>query len=167
MVRSRAQLAAENLFFRKQLACYIERQVRPRRTDNASRMTLVLPVSIRRMARALDDCASRYARALAPRSLSLVLAPKVPSTWAPSHSHGVGATHRRDGDKQPYLGRGAYRGGTSAVRPSLRLSVCQFARCLPRTTVGCAAPSRYSMIAIRSWRTWRPPWTCHGSPLLL
>ncbi len=42
MSRSRAQLAAENLFLRKQLACYIERQVRPRRTDNASRITLVL-----------------------------------------------------------------------------------------------------------------------------
>jgi len=42
MFRSRAQLAAENLFLRKQLACYIERQVRPRRTDNASRIALVL-----------------------------------------------------------------------------------------------------------------------------
>jgi hypothetical protein len=42
MVRSRAQLAAENLFLRKQLACYVERQVRPRRTDNASRIVLVL-----------------------------------------------------------------------------------------------------------------------------
>jgi len=42
LFQSRAQLAAENVFLRKQLACYIERQVRPRRTDNASRMTLVL-----------------------------------------------------------------------------------------------------------------------------
>ena len=42
MVRSRTQLAAENLFLRKQLACYIERQVRPRRADNASRIALVL-----------------------------------------------------------------------------------------------------------------------------
>jgi hypothetical protein len=42
MVRSRTQLAAENLFLRKQLACYIERQVRPRRTDDASRIALAL-----------------------------------------------------------------------------------------------------------------------------
>jgi len=42
MLRSRTQLVAENLFLRKQLACYIERQVRPRRTDNASRVALVL-----------------------------------------------------------------------------------------------------------------------------
>jgi hypothetical protein len=32
---------SENLFLRKQLACYLERQVRPHRTDNASRITLV------------------------------------------------------------------------------------------------------------------------------
>jgi hypothetical protein len=42
MSRSRAQLVAENLFLLKQVACYIERQVRPRRTDNASRIALVL-----------------------------------------------------------------------------------------------------------------------------
>ena len=41
MLRSRTQLAAANLFLRKQLACYIERQVRPRRTDNASRVAFV------------------------------------------------------------------------------------------------------------------------------
>jgi hypothetical protein len=35
--RPRAQLAAENLFMRKQIACYLERQVRSHRTDNASR----------------------------------------------------------------------------------------------------------------------------------
>jgi putative transposase len=40
--QSRAQLAAENLFLRKQLACYIERKVRPRRADNPTRVALVL-----------------------------------------------------------------------------------------------------------------------------
>jgi putative transposase len=39
--RSRIGLAAENLFLRKQLALYIERQVTPRRTDDATRITLV------------------------------------------------------------------------------------------------------------------------------
>jgi hypothetical protein len=39
--RSHAQLAAENLFLRKQLALYVERQVKPRRADNATRITLV------------------------------------------------------------------------------------------------------------------------------
>src|SRR5438067_13181171 len=37
---SRAQLSAENLFLRKPLALYMERQMKPRR-DDATRMTLV------------------------------------------------------------------------------------------------------------------------------
>src|SRR5215475_9591822 len=40
-LRSHAQLAAENLFLRKQLALYMERQVKPRRADDATRITLV------------------------------------------------------------------------------------------------------------------------------
>ena len=40
-VGSRAQLSAENLFLRKQLALYVERQVKPRRADDATRITLV------------------------------------------------------------------------------------------------------------------------------
>ena len=41
MLRSRAQLAAENLFLRKQLALYVERRVKPRRANDATRITLV------------------------------------------------------------------------------------------------------------------------------
>ena len=40
--RSRTRLAAENLFLRKQLALYVERQVKPRRADDATRITLVI-----------------------------------------------------------------------------------------------------------------------------
>jgi len=39
--RTRAALIAENLFLRKQLAFYQERQVRPRRLTNAARLSLV------------------------------------------------------------------------------------------------------------------------------
>jgi len=41
-VRSQSQLAAENLFLRKQLALYRERPVKPRRADDATRITLVM-----------------------------------------------------------------------------------------------------------------------------
>ena len=41
VVRSRAHLAAQNLFLRKQLALYLEREAKPRRADNAMRITLV------------------------------------------------------------------------------------------------------------------------------
>jgi len=40
--RSRSQLAAENLFLRKQLALYRERRVKPRRADDATRVSLVV-----------------------------------------------------------------------------------------------------------------------------
>ena len=39
--RPHAQLVAENLFLRKQLALYVERQVKPRRADDATRVALV------------------------------------------------------------------------------------------------------------------------------
>src|SRR5262245_26041807 len=39
--RSHTQLAAENLFLRKQLALYLERQATPRRANDATRITLV------------------------------------------------------------------------------------------------------------------------------
>src|SRR5262245_15931092 len=41
VTRSRTQLAAANLFLRKQLALYLERQTKPRRAGNATRITLV------------------------------------------------------------------------------------------------------------------------------
>lgn len=41
MSRSHAHLAAENLFLRKQLALYLERQVKPRQADDATRLTLL------------------------------------------------------------------------------------------------------------------------------
>jgi transposase InsO family protein len=41
MLPSRATLVAENLFLRKQLALYLERQVRPHRADDATRIALV------------------------------------------------------------------------------------------------------------------------------
>jgi putative transposase len=41
-VRLRTALAAENLFHRKQLALYRERQVKPRRASDRMRLRLVL-----------------------------------------------------------------------------------------------------------------------------
>ena len=41
-LRPKASVAAENLFLRKQLALYQERQVKPRRADNITRLILVV-----------------------------------------------------------------------------------------------------------------------------
>ena len=40
LLRSRSALAAENLFLRKQLTFFVERERPPRRTDNATRLTM-------------------------------------------------------------------------------------------------------------------------------
>ena len=40
LCRSRSALAAENLFLRKQLTFFVERKQAPRRTDNATRVTM-------------------------------------------------------------------------------------------------------------------------------
>ncbi len=40
LLRSRSALAAENLFLRKQLTFFVEREQTPRRTDNATRFTM-------------------------------------------------------------------------------------------------------------------------------
>ena len=75
--RSRARLAAENLFLRKQLACYVERKVRPReRTmrrvshsfccpDSSRRSTPRLPL---RTARGLSFCGAQPSVGPFPRN---------------------------------------------------------------------------------------------------
>jgi hypothetical protein len=39
-MRSHTRLAAENFFLRKQLSFYVERRIKPRRLDDATRLTL-------------------------------------------------------------------------------------------------------------------------------
>ena len=61
---SRAQLAAQNLFLRKQVALYQERRTKPRRPNPATRVTLVL------LSRCLDW-----------RSLIMVVQPDILIRW--------------------------------------------------------------------------------------
>ena len=42
LVRSQSVLAAENLFLRKQLTFFVEREQTPRRTENATRFTMAV-----------------------------------------------------------------------------------------------------------------------------
>src|SRR5713226_4821615 len=46
VARAHSQLAAQNLFLRKQLTFYVERQLKPRRADDATRITLVALTSL-------------------------------------------------------------------------------------------------------------------------
>jgi hypothetical protein len=64
-VPTRAALAAENLFLRKQLALYIERKAKPRRADDATRITLVrLELRILTPNRGFGNVARRLASVL-------------------------------------------------------------------------------------------------------
>ena len=63
-MRSRAQLAAENLFLRKQLALYQERRLKPRRADDATRIVL-----------------AGLSRFLAWRQLLLIVKPETLIRW--------------------------------------------------------------------------------------
>jgi hypothetical protein len=59
-LQSRAQLAAENLFLRKPLALYLERQVRPRRRRRDSHRAGRI-VAVGRLASIAGDRQARYA----------------------------------------------------------------------------------------------------------
>jgi len=81
MCQSRTRLAAENLFLRKQLACYLERQVRPRRTDNGSRITLVLLSQFVTWRDLVTNRAPGDIHALAQRGLLPLLAVEIAPAW--------------------------------------------------------------------------------------
>ena len=104
----RAQLAAENLFLRKQLALYQERCVKPRRADAATRVILVLLSRLLERALAPDGGPARHADSLAPPGLATVLAVDI-SARPPADSCRPETTDRRDGTGEPDLGRAADR----------------------------------------------------------
>ena len=100
-VTSRPQLAAENLFLRKQLAVYQERRVKPRRADSATRVILV------RLSRVLDwrsllTVVKRHAHPVASSGLAAVLAKEVEART--TDSAGCAAPDRHDGAGRPDLG---------------------------------------------------------------
>ena len=121
-LRSHARLAAENLFLRKQLALYFEREAKPRRASNATRLTLVV-----------------LARFIEWRAVLTIVQPDTLVRW---HRHAFrlfwrwtsrrrgrpripetpSAPDRGDGDRESDLGRGAHRRGTAGQARDLRFS---------------------------------------------
>jgi hypothetical protein len=80
-LHSHTRLAAENLFLRKQLAFYLERETKPRRASDATRVTLVLLgelsprtfCAFRREFRAELQCARGAVCSLSQRGMSALL----------------------------------------------------------------------------------------------
>jgi putative transposase len=67
-------VAAENLFLRRQLAMYVERGVKPRRPDLATRVSLALLSSLFDWRTSLVVVASRNTHPLASRGLPAAVA---------------------------------------------------------------------------------------------
>src|SRR5215831_3064428 len=85
ILQPRAALAAENLFLRKQLALYLERQVKPQRARKATRLAWVL------LSRLFRGASSNHRQAgdlrpLASARISVVLEVEIeaPRTASPS-----------------------------------------------------------------------------------
>ena len=92
---SRAQLAAENLFLRKQVALYQERRTKPRRPDPATRVTLVLLVTMAGLAFLAHRGATGYPHSMASTGLAAVLALEIPCRPAANSDRSAAADHRR------------------------------------------------------------------------
>ena len=75
--RSHAALRAENIFLRKQLALYLEREVKPRRATDATRLSMVLFSRLFAWQKALVNVKPVTFLSLASKRLSPTLAMEV------------------------------------------------------------------------------------------
>ena len=103
MCRSRVHLAAENLFLWKQLACYLERQARPQRTDNASRITPALMSHLIEW-RELVTIVRPDTFVRCHRELYRLFWRAKFTTWSSPHSRRSSAAHCGHGGGQSHLG---------------------------------------------------------------
>src|SRR5262245_13292082 len=116
-VRSRAQLSAENLFLKKQLALYVERPVKPRRADDATRIALVALsrlIDWRRILTIVQPATlirwHRKGCRLFALEVATARATARPGRRAtPDHGHGLGESHvGRRADRRRVAGKARY-----------------------------------------------------------
>lgn len=100
-------LAAENLFLRKQLALYHERNVKPGRATNATRITFVWLGRLVRLATGPRYSPTCDFYPLASTRVSPVLALAIAS-WTPSTLAGAPSPHSSYGPREPYMGPRAH-----------------------------------------------------------
>jgi hypothetical protein len=108
-VHSHSALAAENLFLRKQLAMFQERNVKPRRADEATRWMMATLSRMFPWGNSLvnvkPDTLIRWQR----KGFRLFLALEVQTNRKTSLAQGPPKVDPGDGCAQPDLGRGTYR----------------------------------------------------------
>ena len=101
-MRSRASLIAENLFPRKHLAFYQERNIRPQRLTDSARITLFLG-SMVGLAKRSGGRKARNVHRLASVGVSAILALEVTGRQA-SVTKGLACSDCRDGSGESDLG---------------------------------------------------------------
>lgn len=94
---SRRQLATENLFLRKQLALYVERQVKPRRAKDATRVALVVLSRVIGW-RPLLTVVKPDTHSVASAGVPALVALEVTAVGPPANSARYATAHRGDGD---------------------------------------------------------------------
>jgi hypothetical protein len=102
--RTRAELIAENLVLRRQLALYQERKARRRRANtgcetSSGRLEPVLPVGT-----GAGDCQTEHIGSLAPSRISSVLALEIPSSRSPAIAQEPASAHQHNGGRESELG---------------------------------------------------------------
>jgi len=105
-LRSKSSLAAENLFLRKQLAFYQERKIKPRRTDNPTRLTLVWLSSRFDRRNAVTVVTPKTFIGWPQQGLPTFLALEMPIRPA-ADSTAPPASDSQAGAREPVVGRGA------------------------------------------------------------
>src|SRR5262245_49305815 len=105
-LHSRTHLAAENLFLRKQLGLYLERQVKPTPRNRRDSHHTGRVVAIGRLASVAGDRQAGHADSLASNGVSVVLAVAITGTGTSTHSSRPAAADRADGDGDRTWGGG-------------------------------------------------------------
>ena len=106
-LRSRTALAAENLFLRKQLALFQEREKKSRPNESCRSVRLVQARPLLRLAQRLADCQTSHLNRLASSCLPPLLAFEI-ETSRPAIDIGRGAAlNSSNGDRKSDLGRRA------------------------------------------------------------
>ena len=98
ILQPRAALAAENLFLRKQLALYLERQVKPQRARKATRLAGIgVALQTFSVATSSNHRQAGELRPLASARISVVPEVEIEAPRTASHSYRTPEAHCNDG----------------------------------------------------------------------
>jgi hypothetical protein len=97
ILQPRAALAAENLFLRKQLALYLERQVKPQRARKAAKAGIGVTLQTFSVATSSNHRQAGDLRPLPSARISVVLEVEIEAPRTASHSYRTSEAHCNDG----------------------------------------------------------------------